>query len=56
VDCRQKPNRFRNIGGRFAVASPQAGPYFQVPDTRYEDFTARPSRVVTGTPVTKLFS
>jgi hypothetical protein len=26
------------------------------PDTHYEDFTARPSRVVTGTPVTKLFS
>jgi hypothetical protein len=26
------------------------------PDTHYEDFTARPSRVVTGTPVAKLFS
>ena len=26
------------------------------PDTHYEDFTTRPSRVVTGTPVTKVFS
>ncbi len=25
-------------------------------DTHYEDFTSRPSRIVTGTPVTKLFS
>lgn len=25
-------------------------------DTHFEDFTARPSRIVTGTPVTKLFS
>ena len=25
-------------------------------DTHYEDFTTRPSRIVTGTPVTKLFS
>jgi hypothetical protein len=25
-------------------------------DTHYEDFTNRPSRIVTGSPVTKLFS
>ena len=31
VDRRQKPNLFRNTGGRFAIVSRQGGPYFQEP-------------------------